>query len=348
MDLIKSDFKKGTVKLRVNDLDDLWYLHSLIEPGDLLTGKTTRKIRIGETDNVVKKTLTLKIEAESIDFNETGDALRINGKIEEGTDEVPKGSYHSITLDTGSEFILEKANWFGYQQQKLKEAVERKYNYLLCLFDREEAIFALTRKNGYEILAKIKGEVQKKQREIEIKKDFQEEIIKALDVYQGRYNPERVILASPAFYKEDLLKKVTLPELKAKIVLATCSAVDESALDEVIHQPELKEVLKDSRTRQEKELLDELLSAINKNEAATYGWKEVKAAIDAGAVRKLLLTEEFISEKRKAGEFGILNEKMRTVEVLRGEIHLISAKNESGKKLNGIGGIATLLRYRLY
>ena len=60
MNLIKSDFKSGTVKLRVTELDDLWYLSHLIDPGDFIKGKTTRKIRIGETDKVVKKTLGLK------------------------------------------------------------------------------------------------------------------------------------------------------------------------------------------------------------------------------------------------------------------------------------------------
>ncbi|MEK6900965.1 MAG: mRNA surveillance protein Pelota, partial [Nanoarchaeota archaeon] len=65
MDLIRTDFKKGTVILRVTDLDDLWYLSHIIERGDVLTAKTTRKIKLGEGENakVVKKTLTLTIEA---------------------------------------------------------------------------------------------------------------------------------------------------------------------------------------------------------------------------------------------------------------------------------------------
>ena len=346
MNLIKSDFKSGTVKLRVTELDDLWYLSHLIDPGDFIKGKTTRKIRIGETDKVVKKTLGLKIEAETIGFSESGLSLRINGKVKEGPEEVPRDSYHTISLEEGSEFTLKKVSWLSYQKQKLKEATEKKYNYLLCLFDREEALFALTKKDGYKVLVKIKGDVPKKRKTTIVKKDFQEEIIKALDVYNSRHTPENIIIASPAFYKEDLFKKINIPELKEKIVLSTCSAISEAALDEVIKQPELKDILKDSRSRQEKELMDELLSAINKGDLAAYGWKEVQQVIAAGAVSKLLLTDEFIQKKREEGEFEPLDQQMKKVDNLQGKIHLLSAKNESGKKLNGLGGVAALLRYR--
>ena len=346
MDLLKADFKKGTVILRVTDLDDLWYLSHLIDPGDFIKGKTTRKMRIGDTDNVVKKTLTLTIEAETIEFSESGQSLRINGKVKEGPEDVPHESYHNISLEEGSEFTLEKASWLSYQKQKLQEATEKKYNYLLCLFDREEALFALTTKNGYTLLVKISGDVPKKRNLTIIKTDFQQEIITTLDIYNSRHLPENIILASPAFYKEDLLKKITNPELKRKIVLSTCSAVDESALDEVIKQPELKEILKDSRSRQEKELMDELLTAINKDEPAVYGWNQVQEAITAGAVSKLLITDEFIQQKREHGEFKNVDDLMKKVDSLHGKIHLLSAKNESGKKLNGLGGVASLLRYR--
>tara|TARA_Y100000310_G_scaffold321156_1_gene378435 strand:+ start:1328 stop:2374 length:1047 start_codon:yes stop_codon:yes gene_type:complete len=347
MNLIKSDFKAGIVKLRITELDDLWYLSHLVDPGDYIRGKTTRKIKIGETDKVAKKTLTLKVEAETINFSESGTSLRINGKVKEGPEAVPKDSYHTISLEEGSEFTLEKVSWLSYQKQKLKEATEKKYNYLLCLFDREEALFALTKKDGYKILVRIKGEVQKKRKETIVKKDFQEEIIKTLDIYNSRHTPENIIIASPAFYKEDLFKKISLPELKEKIVLSTCSAIDESALDEVIKQPELKVILKDSRSRQEKELMDELLSAINKDNPAAYGWKHVQEAIIAGAVSKLLLTDEFIQEKREEGEFENLDQQMKKVDNLQGKIFLLSAKNEGGKKLNGLGGVAALLRYKV-
>ena len=37
MDIIHSDFKKGIVKLKVTDADDLWYLSHLIDAGDFVS-----------------------------------------------------------------------------------------------------------------------------------------------------------------------------------------------------------------------------------------------------------------------------------------------------------------------
>ncbi len=349
MDILTQDFKKGVVKLKVNDLDDLWYLSHLTDPGDLVRGKTTRKIKIGEGDNakVAKKTLTLTIEAETIELGSAGTTLRVNGKVKEGPEDVPKGSYHTITLEEGSEFALEKVQWLAYQRKKLQEAAEKKYNYLVCLFDREEAIFALTKKFGYEIIVKITGEVAKKARKVDVLKDFYQEVIKAIDVYNGRYNPERIIIASPAFYKEDLVKKITSGELKKKIVLATSSSVDERAIDEVLKRPELANVLKSSRAREEQLLVDDLLREINKGQLAAYGKEQVMKSIAAGAVRIILMTDKYVQQEREKGTYHAIDEALRRVDVLQGEIHILNSMLESGKTVDGLGGIAAVLRYKV-
>jgi len=348
MEIISADFKKGIAHLRITDPEDLWYLRQLIDPGDLITGKTTRKIKVGEAETKsIKKTYTLKIEAENTELSPAGQNLRINGRIKESPEELPLNSYQSITLELASEFTLEKINWMEYQKQKLKEATEKKYSYLLCVFDREEALLALTKKFGYEVLLKISGDVQKKGNPTESKKDFYLEIIAAIESYSQRYQPERIILASPAFYKEDIFRKISAPELKKKITLAICSDVSESSLHEVLRRPELAEALKSSRLRQENILLEELLTAINKNGLAVYGEAEVKKAVEAGAVSKLLLTDDFITKLRTNNRGEELDVLMKKVDSLQAEIHIISAEQESGKRLTGLGGIAAILRYKL-
>src|SRR3989338_10519556 len=104
MEILKSDFKKGIVNLRVTTQDDLWYLSHLIEPGDLVKGKVTRKIKIGDSENaaVTRKVMTVKIEVETANLDETGSVLRINGKIKEGPHDAPLGSYQGISLEVNS------------------------------------------------------------------------------------------------------------------------------------------------------------------------------------------------------------------------------------------------------
>lgn len=349
MNLIHSDFKKGTVKLRVTDPEDGWYLTHLIDPGDLVTGKTTRKMKLGDAENAktIKKTFTVTIEAETIQLDENGTSVRINGKIKSGPEETPLGVYQAIELQEGEEFVLQKVQWLSYQKQKLQEATEKKYSYLMCLFDREDALFALTKKKGFQILVELHGEAQKKRTTVELKKDFYEEIIKTLETYNARYAPEAIVLSSPAFYKEDVLKKITAPELKKKIVLVTCSDISEHSLDEVIKSPELAKTMQTSRARQEQVLVDEVLQEISKNKLAVYGWKETKAASEAGAIRILIITDALIHAKKLAGDYSELDSILKHIDALQGEIHILSSEQEAGKRIDGLGGIAALVRYTM-
>ncbi|HIJ10965.1 TPA: mRNA surveillance protein pelota [Candidatus Woesearchaeota archaeon] len=349
MDILKKNYRTGIVKLIINDQDDLWYLSHIIDPGDILTGKTTRKIRIGDGDNakVTKKTMTLTIEAETIDFGTAGDTLRINGLVKEGPEDVPRDSYHTITLEEGSECTLQKVSWLSYQKQKLEDSAEKKFTYLLCLFDREDAIFAVTKKYGFEILTKIKGEVQKKDKKQQITKDFQVEILKGLETYATRLNPQHIILASPAFYKEDVAKRIIDPVVKKKLVLATCNTIDQTGLYEVMKRPELAVVLKDSRARQEQEVVDELLKEIHKVGLAAYGMEHTKIAVGAGAVHTLLVTDSLVFKSREDGTYEELDAMMKKIDSLQGTIHIISADHDGGQKLQGVGGIGALLRYKL-
>src|SRR3989338_1972259 len=350
MNLSYADYKKGTVKLRVTDPEDLWYLSHLIEAGDLVTGTTTRKMKLGTDENAptVKKTFTATIAAEMIELAGAGNSLRVNGRIKAGPEEVPKDSYQALEVGVGSECTLTKKHWESYQKQKLREAAEKKYTYLLCVFDREEALIALTKHQGYKILLQLAGEVPQKGNLREVKSDFQQEIIKVLEQYAERYQPEQVILASPAFYKEDAFKKIHNPALKKKIVLASCSEVSERGLDEVMRQPELERTLHASKARKEIMMVDELLQEIQQEGAAAYGWKEVHHAVETGAVRVLLLTQEYIQQRRADGNYAELDELMAAVDAAQGEIHILSVRDEAGKKIAGLGSIAALLRYKTW
>ena len=46
MKILKRNLKKGEIKLRIENLDDLWYLSQIIDSNDLVSGSTLRKIKI--------------------------------------------------------------------------------------------------------------------------------------------------------------------------------------------------------------------------------------------------------------------------------------------------------------
>lgn len=352
MKLIHKNLKKGEIKVKLENIDDLWYLSNIIEPNDFVKGKTLRKIKIGGKEqrsaSIVKKPVFIKLKTKKTELHKYSNILRVSGIIIEGPDDIPKGSHHTFNLEENSIITIIKPKWLSFQLDKIKEAcAEKRSNILICIFDREEAYFALLKKKGYELLSRLKGDVQKKASEEKVKGGFYSLIIKTIKEHIKRYKIEKIILASPAFWKEELLKELKDENVKNKIIQATCSSANEKAINEVLKRPELKEALQQERIAEETKIVDELLMEISKNNLAAYGLKETENAVNAGAVKMLLLTDSFIHKKRQEDKFEKIDSLMKTAEKLKGKVMIISSENDAGKKLNGLGGIGAVLRYKL-
>jgi len=61
----------------------------------------------------------------------------------------------------------------------------------------------------------------------------------------------------------------------------------------------------------------------------------------------LLITDNLILKLRAEEQFEKVDVIMRTVDKQKGVITVISGEHMGGKKLDGLGGIAALLRYKL-
>ncbi len=352
MKILNQNLKHGKVKIKVDNLDDLWYLSNIVDPGDLVKGRTLRKIKIGESTDrkmkVSKKPVFLEIKVEKIEFHKTTNALRIAGVITQGPEDVAHGEHHTFNAEENTVIQITKEKWLKFQVDKLKEAASAKHSkILICVHDREEAFFALSKKYGYEMLTSFTGDVQKKAVETKQAKSFYNEVIKMLGDYAKRHKVSNIVLASPAFFKEDLMKELKDTDLRKKIVLATCSSVKEDAINEVLRRPEVQQVLKQDRIAKEVNLVEELFQEISKEGKASYGLKQVKETAEAGAVAKLLVTDSLIRKTREKGTYKKIEEIMKLVDSMKGGVHIISAEHEAGKKLDGLGGIGAILRYRL-
>ena len=352
MKLLHSNLKKGEVKVLAQNLDDLWYLSTIIEPKDFVQGKTLRKIKIGSSEQrakeASKKPVFLKIEVENVEFSKYTNVLRILGVIKAAPEEIPLGDHHTFNIDENTAITIIKRQWLKYQLEKLKEACsEKKSSLLICVHDREEAYFALFKKYGYEILSHIHGEVQKKREENIKKENFYLAIINKLKEYAERHKIKQIIIASPAFWKEDLMKEVKDSELKQKIILAACSSATKNGIEEVIKRPEVKEALKQERTAKEINKVEELFVEIAKSNLAVYGLAETENAAQIGAVKELLLTDSFIQKSRSKNFYFQVENMMKAVDKAKGEVEIISSEHEAGKKLDGLGGIAAILRFKM-
>jgi protein pelota len=353
MKIIHKDIKHGEVKIKIDSAQDLWYLSNIIEPEDQISGMTERKIKIGGADEkskVTRRMMHLKIIVEKIDTDSTasassgGSTLRVTGRISEAPEDIPRGDYHTFDLGEGSIISIEKPHWTKYALKKLDESLTNHLaNILIVAFDREEAMFAVLRNQGHEILLSLKGDVSKKDME-EKKTNFYQEIYKQILDYNQKYLFDNIVLASPAFWKEYLLKEIKDDSLKKKIVLATCSSIDDGTIHEVLRRPELKTVLDKDKATRELQIVEELLGDISKDNA-TYGLEHIKEKILSGNLAILLVSENLILKMRSEKTYDALEEVMENAENMTAELRIVSS-DDAMKKLDGLTGIAGILRWR--
>ena len=352
MKLLHSNLKKGEIRVLSQSLDDLWYLSNIIEPKDIVQGKTLRKIKPISSDEkskeATKRPVFLSIEAEKVEFSKYSNILRVSGVIKQAPEDVPLGEHHTFNIDENTSITIIKGQWLKYQLDKLKEACsEKKSSILICVHDREEAYFALFKKYGYEVLSHIEGEVQKKREENIKKENFYLSVIKKMEEYADRYEIKQIILASPAFWKEDLMKEIKNPELKKIIIPATCSSATKNGIEEVIKRPEVRVALQQERAAKEMIKVEELFTEIAKNNLAAYGVEQTENAAVMGAVKDLLVVDSLIQKSRMENFYKRLETIMKAVDKAKGEVEIISSEHEGGKKLEGLGGIGAILRFKM-
>ena len=352
MKLLHSNLKKGEVKVLTQNPDDLWYLSNIIDSSDFVQGKTFRKIKSSGGDekskDSTKKSIFVKLEVEKVEFSKYSNVLRVSGVIREAPEDVPRGEHHTFNVDDNTSITIIKEQWLKYQIDKLKEACsEKKSTILIVVHDREDAYFALFKKYGYEVLSHIEGEVQKKRAENIKKENFYLTVINKMKEYVERHEIKQIILASPSFWKEDLMKELKDDELKQKIILAACSSATKNGIDEVIKRPEVREALKQERTAKEMNKVEELFTEIAKNNLFAYGLKETENAAAIGAIKDLLITDSLIQKTRLENNYKRLENIMKIVDKTKGEIEIISSEHEGGKKLDGLGGIGAILRFKM-
>src|SRR3989338_1324800 len=162
MKILGKNLRIGEVSVIPESADDLWSLSQIIEQGDIVMGKTLRKIKIGpeESQKSVRKPVYLKLKVEKPELQEH--ALRLLGTIIEGPEDIPTGSHHSFSIEEGTGITIIKDTWHSFQIGRLEEAARSALKTLICVFDRESAAFAVLKREGYEVLSKISGNVEKK------------------------------------------------------------------------------------------------------------------------------------------------------------------------------------------
>jgi len=168
-----------------------------------------------------------------------------------------------------------------------------------------------------------------------------------------------ILLASPGFTAAGFQKHIqsvaatitpALKPLLQEIVVVHSSSGHMHSLAEVLQSPSVQTLLANTKYARETILMDNFFAHLRKDtNKATYGPREVESAVEQGAVGRgggvLLISNRLfraqnVSERRR---WVSLVDRVKDVE--GGEVRVLSSDHESGKRLDGLGGIAALLTF---
>ncbi len=345
MRIVKIDRKNRVIEVIPESMDDLWHLEKVIERGDLVSGKSERKIKPKkEGDKAFKIEIFAKIDAEKIEFHKHSGELRVSGIIVESRPAglVGEKEHHALEIREGRKVGIGKEEIKKWQVDRLEKAkaASGREKLVLVVLDDEVADIALLKDFGFEDKAKIMAAKGGKQYGGEKSEEgYFKEILDKV----GELKAEKVIFAGPGFTKNNIQKYITEKNLRlGSLFFESTNSVGVTGLNELLKSGKVDKIVGDLQLSKETALIEKVFEEIGKGGAVAYGRESVEEAISKGAVEQLVIGEEAMLEDRKEAE-----KIMDLVEKLKGKVHIISGEHEGMRRLKGIGGIAALLRYKL-
>ena len=344
MRLLKESLEKreGEITLLPESIDDLWHLKHLIEKGDLVYALTFRKVE-GATDKLrpektERKPMRLGVRVDDVEFHRFANRLRVSGIIESGQD---VGSHHTLSIEPMRDVSIIK-QWRPDQLDRITKAIEESNRPEIAILTIEsgEAHIGVLRQYGVEEVSTLTQSAGKLE-ESSQSKFFAE-------VYEQLKNTgaDDYVVAGPGFIKDDFIQFVIQrdKQLSERIVVENTMSVGISGFQEVLRRGAVDRLIKDAHLVRETRLIEALLKEIAADGKAAYGMEEVKKADEWGAIDTLLIADETLREEREKG--AAIDAILTRVSNAHGHVVVFSTEFEPGKRLQKLGGIAALLRFR--
>tara|TARA_Y100000310_G_scaffold345396_1_gene464434 strand:- start:1152 stop:2192 length:1041 start_codon:yes stop_codon:yes gene_type:complete len=345
MRILKIDKRNHTVRVMPEIHDDLWHLERVLEKGDLVSGSTDRKIKPKEQGGKMeRKKLFLDVEVDKIDFHRETGNLRITGLIRGGkpAELIEMGASHSLELELGKDVNIKKKELKGFQIERLEKAQKatKQGKVLLVVLDDERADLAFLKEFALEKKGTIRsGKSGKRFESVSTENDYFKQILDRVVELKA----DRIIFAGPGFTKDSFKKWVEEKKFKTSSHFVATNSTGITGLNELVKGSAIKNIVQEMQLVKEIRLVETLFEELGKdNGLIAYGLEEVNKAIDFGAVKDLLVCDDFMLENREESE-GI----MQKTEKMKGNVHLLDAGNDAGKKLASLGRVAALLRFKI-
>jgi len=348
--------KKGFVKVVPNSLDDLWHLYNIIYQGDQVYARTTREVKVDELYARPKEgrkvSVFLGVRVEKVFWDKSLNRLRVHGVICDIPEDIGgKGTHHTLNVVVDKPLTIVKAQWKKHQVDRLERATQVEAPIVTVVsIDDEQYCVAILRQYGIEVKAekstRLPSKLEPEKREAALKNFFKATLQALQETWTSVHS--HVVILGPGFIKSDFAKYVREKAREIADAVVDVKGVNSAGLagiQEALRSGVLMKTLMNIRVAEETRLVEEVLSRLGRStKDVTYGKSEVAQATEYGAVERLLVVDTMLREASDQERTTIEN-TMRSVEAKGGQVTVISSEHEAGAKLQGLGGVAALLRF---
>ncbi len=338
MRILEEDLKNKTYRIRIESLDDLWYLRNILSEGDDVSAITFR--RVEESADVQRSRereripITIKLKVEKIEFQDFDNRLRILGTVIEGPEDT-KGKHQSITVTVDSEISVTK-EWDDQHIDLLKEATDEKYVavYTAVAMDEDEAQIFLIHPYGIQQIGTVySGRSGKYADSSYSEASYFDQIMNTVKNYSSS-----IIILGPGFARDRFARYCAQKGVNV-IGSFPANRTDSGAVYEFITSADGEKLLSNERIARDKEIVDEFLIAVKKD-MGVYGREQTESALEMGAMSDLIITDEVFRTEDGRKLLSI-------AQTVGTRIHIVSVSNDPGQIVKKFGGFAGILRYRM-
>ncbi len=343
MQIVKIDRKAGWFEAIPDSFDDLWHLEKVIEPGDIVSGTTERKIKPRtEGEKAFKQLVYVELSVEKAVFHEGTNQLRIQGEVVAAKPEelVPLKVHHTLEAEVGKKIKVQKKALKQFHIDRLERAKASggREKVLLIVMDDEEAELAFLKDTGLESRGRIIAQREGKMFKAEKGKGsaYFDELLGKI----SELGAQKMVVAGPGFEKQKFEKFLKEKAPKMQAVFESTNSVGITGLNELVKSGKIDEIIEGFHSVEEAKAVEKILSSVSSGLAA-IGLKEVEEAVGAGAAEEIVVSENMLYSKRNETE-SILDK----AEQYKAKVRFVDPKSDAGKQLEGMGGIAAVLRYK--
>jgi len=372
----------GHITLSCTSNEDLWHLYNLVAPtsdgaATVRTSTDRKVVRTGATGSVTSNRvrLSLSVAVETSEFDGRGNCVRIRGRVSVENDHVRMGSYHTLDVGLDQRVTLTRDRWDAVHLDLIESA---------CNPDASADVVAILLSSvtgssgrGCANIASVTSHLTTVRAAVEVsipkrRPGRPDGAGKAVEkFYKGVYDsmmrtvfgPDSeadkikvILIASPGFTRDEYWEYLLAESVrrgdrevikaKSKFVRARSSSHHVHSLEEVFGDADLAARLDNTKYARENNALQKFLRMLDTDPLrAHFGYRAVRQAADASAIQTLMLTDALF----RSFEAAERRKYVALVEDVRGggsgEVLVLSTMHGSGKMLEQVSGVASILRF---